>query len=70
VDRAKAYRALFNGHISDTTLDEIRKATNKAWVLGSNYFKEKIEKQIKRPASPKKKGGDRKSSEYHRTNRV
>lgn len=70
VDRAKAYQALFEGRIPDTTLDEIREATNKAWVLGSDYFKEKIEKQIKRSASPKKRGGDRKSSEYNRINRV
>lgn len=70
VDRAKAYQALFEDRIPDKTLDEIREATNKAWVLGSNYFKEKIEKQIKRPAFPKKRGGDRKSSEYNRINRV
>jgi putative transposase len=44
-DRQKAYRALFKLRIPDRTLENIRESTNKAWVLGSDYFKEHIEKQ-------------------------
>lgn len=62
--RQKAYRALFKAHISQKTLEEIRESTNKAWVLGSNHFKEKIESQLNRPTSPTPRGGDRKSKKY------
>ena len=69
-ERALSYRALFDDAVADKTLDEIRKATNKTWVLGSDYFKDKIEKQIKRATSPRKRGGDRRSSKFDKTNRV
>jgi len=70
--RQEAYRALFNSHIEDKTLAEIRENTNKAWVLGNEYFKDKIESQIKRAPSPSSKGGDRKSIQFqdNRINRV
>lgn len=63
-ERQEGYRALFKTHITEKQLDEIREATNKAWVLGSDYFKDKIEKQLERQASPLTKGGDRKSNAY------
>ncbi|OGT89101.1 MAG: transposase [Gammaproteobacteria bacterium RIFOXYA12_FULL_61_12] len=63
-ERQAAYRALFKAHIPDKTLDEIREATNKAWVLGSGFFKEKIEGQLNRPVSPRARGGDRKSKAH------
>jgi putative transposase len=62
--RQQAYRALFDNYISEATLEEIRQATNKAWVLGSGSFKENIEQQLKRRVSPAAKGGDRKSEAY------
>jgi putative transposase len=62
--RQKAYQALFNGHIDEKTLSDIRESTNKAWVLGSAYFKALIEKKLERSCSPKPKGGDRRSDEY------
>ena len=62
--RQKAYRALFKSRIPDRTLEEIRNSTNKAWVLGSEYFKDKFESQLGRAVRPSKKGGDRKSKEY------
>ena len=37
---------------------------NKAWVLDSQEFKDKIEKTICRQAGPKQRGGDRKSQAY------
>ncbi|WEJ63620.1 hypothetical protein [Thiomicrorhabdus lithotrophica] len=50
--------------IESTELEQIRESTNKAWVLGSDYFKEKIAKQLNRATAPKAKGGDRKSKRF------
>ncbi len=60
-ERQAAYRALFLAHISNKTLDEIREATNKSWVLGSAHFKDTIATEIARPVRPKSRGGDRRS---------
>ena len=68
--RQAAYRLLFRHRLAERTLDELREATNKAWVLGDSRFKEKIESQLNRPVSPKKRGGDRKSKEYVKKQRV
>ncbi len=62
--RQAAYRQLFKARIPDATLDEIRKATNKGWVLGSDRFKRKMEKKLNRPAQTMAHGGDRKSEAY------
>jgi putative transposase len=62
--RQQAYRGLFDNHLTLKTLTEIRESTNKAWVLGSALFKEKIETQLKRSAGPKARGGDRRSPAY------
>ncbi|WP_198942602.1 hypothetical protein [Methyloprofundus sedimenti] len=43
-ERYTHYRALFKHHLSEQELDEIRDATNKAWVLGNDKFREQIEK--------------------------
>jgi len=56
-----AYADLFKEKIAIETLDEIRDATNKAWPLGSDVFKHKIEKLTKRRAIPKSKGRPKKS---------
>jgi len=45
-------------------LTAIREATNKAWVLGDDRFKAKIEAKTGRRAVPLGRGGDRKSAEY------
>jgi len=63
-ERQQAYGDLFNHHISQRTIEDIREATNKAWILGSQYFKDKIERQLNRRISPLPKGGDRKSAAY------
>jgi REP-associated tyrosine transposase len=62
--RQQDYRSLFKNHLNGKTLSEIRQATNKAWVLGSSHFKDKIERQLNRRISPMAKGGDRKSVAY------
>jgi len=68
--RQQAYRELFRARIPQLTLDEIRQATNKAWVLGNHRFKEMIELKLARAASPKPRGGDRKSKEYRQSVKI
>jgi putative transposase len=63
-ERKVAYVALFKHHIPEISLTEIRDATNKAWVLGDNYFKAQVEQQSGRRSSPELRGGDRKSKIY------
>lgn len=69
-ERKKSYRALFDAHISARELDEIREATNKEWVLGSNYFKDKISEKLKRRVKPLMRGGDRKSEQFKSQNDI
>lgn len=63
-ERQSAYRQLFKTRVADKTLAEIREATNKAWVLGNDRFKDSIESQLARRVSPRSRGGDRKSEAY------
>jgi putative transposase len=51
IQRQSSYRVLFDQGIDDLTLEQIRDATNKAWVLGENRFKEQIEQQAGRRAT-------------------
>ena len=62
----------FPSHIESSELNEIREATNKSWVLGSDKFKERIEALTARQAQAKGRGGDRKSKKYQerKINRV
>jgi len=62
--RQLVYRGLFDQHIDNKTIEEIRAATNKAWVLGNEYFKAQIEQKTGRPSQPRKTGGDRRSEGY------
>ena len=62
--RRSQYRKLFNMAIPSAELKEIREATNKAWVLGNDKFRRKIEILLERQASPKPRGGDRKSEKF------
>ena len=67
-----AYRHLFEHHIPDRTIEEIRMATNKAWVLGTEKFQQQIEDLTRRPTKPKPRGGDRRSekAKARKINRV
>jgi len=58
------YHSLFNNHISEYTVQEIRDSINKTWVLGDNRFKSQIEEQSGRRVCPLPQGGDRKSEKY------
>ena len=59
-ERLKAYRALFGAPLTDNTLEAIRVATNNAWVLGSDAFKDQVEQACNRRVEPRKRGGDHK----------
>jgi putative transposase len=65
--REAAYRALFKAHISEKQLLEIREATNKEWVLGSEYFKMEIYKKVRRRIAPLSRGGDRRSEQFRKS---
>ncbi len=65
-ERQAAYRQLFRARIADKTLDEIREATNKAWVLGDDRFKRKLVQQLDRPIAPTARGGDHKSDAHRK----
>jgi len=62
--RQAAYRELFKAHIDDKCLSEIRQATQKGWALGSERFKDEIEKLIERRTRPLERGGDHRSKEF------
>ena len=62
-ERQRAYRELFESEIPSLTLEQIREAANKSWVLGDGRFKQKIETQLGRALPPFPRGGDRRSGE-------
>jgi putative transposase len=64
--RKTNYLALVKEHIPKHLLEDIRDAINKMWVLGDNRFKQQIEEQTGRRASPLQRGGDRQSQLYKR----
>jgi putative transposase len=63
--RLTAYRELFKQQLSENSITEIREATNKAWVLGNDRFKQRIQEQLGRRVKPKARGGDRKSEQFN-----
>jgi len=62
--RQAYYRDLFKHQLSENSITEIREATNKAWVLGNDRFKQSIQEQLGRRVEPKARGGDRKSEQF------
>ncbi|MGR9037952.1 MAG: transposase [Gammaproteobacteria bacterium] len=64
------YRALFASQIPKTEIEDIREATNKAWVLGDDRFKAKLERLINRQIQPKPRGGDRRSHSFRIKNDI
>jgi putative transposase len=69
-ERQAAYRHLFKHHLGEAMLTAIRDATNKAWALGNERFKQRIASQLDRRVAPSQKGGDRKSEEYRKQSRI
>ncbi|MEN8170799.1 MAG: transposase [Pseudomonadota bacterium] len=62
-ERRLAYRRLFRASLGDAVLTEIREATNKAWALGNEKFKTRVEQLTGRRAQTKPRGRQRKVSE-------
>jgi putative transposase len=62
--RCAAYRALFTEALSQETLETIRESTNKAWAMGHDQFRKRIEALLERQSAPKRRGGDRKSARF------
>lgn len=62
--RLEAYRCLFMREVPQKTVEDIREATNKAWVLGDESFKKNIESKLNRRIAAFAKGGDHKSVQY------
>jgi len=57
--RQSAYRQLFRSQLAKADVDAIREATNKAWVLGNDRFRERVEALSGRRASQQARGRPR-----------
>jgi|SRR5215204_1344955 len=57
--RQAAYRALFGEALSDSTLADIRHATNTGWALGSKRFRDEVAVLLARRTEPAAKGRQR-----------
>jgi len=57
--RQKIYRGYFKNIIDEEKLKEIRISTQKGWALGSERFKDEVEKLTQRRTRPLPRGGNR-----------
>lgn len=55
------YRALMRVPLNARVLVEIRRATNKGWLLGGEEFRAQLQSVLNRRATPLPRGGDRRS---------
>jgi len=55
-ERTKAYRELFRGHLEPELLHEIRQATQQGMVLGSDRFKQEVQRLSGRRVDSLKRG--------------
>ena len=53
------YREFFKHQLSENCITEIRESTNKAWMLGNDRFKQRIQEQLGRRVELKVRGGDK-----------
>ena len=60
--RQLAYRSLFDGHLDQNTIEEIRGCTNSCLVLGNDRFKDEVEGILSRSVRHKKNGRPRKET--------
>ncbi|MBX2847161.1 MAG: transposase [Acidiferrobacterales bacterium] len=65
--RSRAYRDLFKGCVPAQTVNELRNAINKSWILGSESFKQEIEQKLQRALTYHSHGGDRRSAKFKQT---
>jgi len=61
-ERQTAYRELFRYELEPGEIDEIRKATNGNFALGSSVFKQEISEMLGRRVTPGKAGRPRKKN--------
>lgn len=62
-ERQTAYRALFSAILDESAVTAIRDATNKAWALGGERFKEELTHLTERRLAPGKPGRPRKKED-------
>jgi putative transposase len=55
-DREDAYKRLIEQGLSTNEVGALTEATHKGWALGSEKFKARLEKEVKRRVSPAKRG--------------
>ena len=60
--RQATYRALFDTHVDEANISEIRDSLNQCRVLGSEIFKDQIEHVLARRVRPGKAGRPRKTT--------
>jgi len=66
----EAYVGLFENELCEKTLGEIRQATNRSWLLGSDEFGESIKPLVNRQLQPKPRGGNHMPKREGQSNRV
>ncbi len=64
IARQTAYRALCATPLEPATVQRIRDATNKSWLLGDEVFARDIEGLVNRRTQPRQRGGDRRSPAF------
>lgn len=64
-DREGAYKKMVNEGLSSTQIRLLDEAVGKGWPLGSDKFKQMLEKQSRRRVTPAKPGRPIKSNEFH-----
>ena len=69
-ERKQTCQALFEQCLDLKMRTELRSATNKSWVPGSDSFKAKIEKLLTRRVAAKLRGGDRKSADFREKKKI
>jgi len=62
-ERAQAYRELLRGHLDEQVIHDIRQATQQGMVLGSDRFKQEVQRLAGRRVKPLKRGPKRKQKE-------
>jgi putative transposase len=65
--RQSVYRKFCEQQLPEQTVEQIRAAANKSWVLGDDRFRAKVGKRLGQPVNLRAWGGDRKSKSYHGT---
>ena len=58
-DRHRRYRHLFDAHLDEEAIEDIRSATNGNYVLGNKRFQDEIEKMLGRRVTQGKSGRPR-----------